>query len=214
MDQIKIGNFIAERRREKGLTQKQLSERLFISEKTVSKWETGKGLPEVSLMLPLCEELGITVNELLLGEKVSEVEYKQTAEENLLRLVEESKRKYKLFVLCAILTIISALSLVMLASFVEMSTWARIILIGCAVFVAIKGLAAAASLELEAGYYECPHCKHLFKPTMGQYVKGAHTLTRRRLKCPRCGEKKYCKYVFAAKVGDEIKRIEKTEKEE
>ncbi len=206
MDTIKIGRFIAEHRKAKNLTQKQLAELLFISEKTVSKWETGRGFPEASLLLPLCERLEISVNELLLGERIEEREYKQTAEENLLRLVDESKRKYKLFVLCAVLTVVSVLSLLMLASLVEMSTGARVILIACAVFVAIKGLASAASLELEAGYYECPQCKKLFKPTMAQYIKGAHTLTRRKLKCPSCGEKKYCKYVFAAKVGNEIKR--------
>ncbi len=194
MDQGKIGNFIAERRRARGITQKQLAELLFISEKTVSKWECGKGLPDVSLMLPLCEALDITVNELLLGEQVEEAAYKQSAEKNLLRLAEESKKKFRLFILCGILTIISVTSLVALSAFVEMSTWARVILLCCAVFVAIKGLAAAAALELEAGEYECPACKHVFKPTVGAYIKGAHTFTRRKLKCPHCGAKKYCKY--------------------
>ncbi len=214
MNQIKIGKFIAERRKAQNLTQKQLADLLFISEKTVSKWETGKGLPEISIMLSLCERLEISVNELLLGERIEEKEYKQTAEENLLKLIEENKRKYKLFVLCAILTIISVVSLITIASLVEMSPWARVILIGCAAFVGFRGIAATASLELEAGYYECPNCKHLFKPTMVEYVKGPHTLTRRQLKCPKCGAKKYCKYVFAAKVGDEVKRLEKPKKEE
>ncbi len=214
MDQIKIGKFIAERRKTKNLTQKQLAELLFISEKTVSKWECGKGIPDVSLMLPLCERLEITVNELLLGEHIEEKAYKQTAEENLLKLIEENKRKYKLFVLCAVLTVISVTSLIAIASLVEMSDWARVILIVCAAFVGIKGIASAASLELEAGYYECPHCKKLFKPTMREYIVGAHTLTRRNLKCPNCGAKKYCKYVFAAKVGDEVKKLEKPNRKE
>ncbi len=214
MDQIKIGKFIAERRKAQNLTQKQLAERLFISEKTVSKWECGKGLPEISITLSLCEQLEITVNELLLGERIEEKAYKQTAEENLLKLIEENKRKYKLFVLCAVLTIISVTSLIILASLVEMSTWARVILIVCAAFVGLRGLASAASLELEAGHYECPNCKKLFKPTMAEYIKGAHTLTRRQLKCPACGAKKYCKYVFAAKVGNEVKRLEKPKKGE
>ncbi len=69
MDQVKIGKFISQMRKEKGLTQKQLGEELLISDKTVSKWETGKGMPEVSLMLPLCEKLGINVNELLTGKR-------------------------------------------------------------------------------------------------------------------------------------------------
>ena len=82
MDQVKIGKFISQMRKEKGLTQKQLGEELLISDKTVSKWETGKGMPEVSLMLPLCEKLGINVNELLTGERIAEEDYKKKAEEN------------------------------------------------------------------------------------------------------------------------------------
>ena len=72
MDQIKIGGFIAEERKRKGYTQKILSEKLGISDKTISKWERGNGFPEVSLLIPLCSELDITVNELLSGERVSE----------------------------------------------------------------------------------------------------------------------------------------------
>ena len=67
MDQMRIGKFIAESRKALGLTQRQLAYTLDISDKTVSKWECGKGLPEVSLMLPLCRTLGISVNEMLSG---------------------------------------------------------------------------------------------------------------------------------------------------
>ena len=70
MNQIKIGKFIAERRKERGFLQKDIAARLGISEKTVSKWECGNGLPEVIYMEPLCQILGITVNELLAGETI------------------------------------------------------------------------------------------------------------------------------------------------
>ena len=70
MDQIKIGKFIAERRKERGFLQKDIAAKLGISEKTVSKWECGNGLPEVIYMEPLCRILGITVNELLAGESI------------------------------------------------------------------------------------------------------------------------------------------------
>ena len=93
MDQIKIGAFIAALRKEHGLTQRQLAEELGISDKTVSKWETGKGLPEVSLMLPLCQRLGISVNELLSGERLEQESYEQRAEENMLNLMIDSKKK-------------------------------------------------------------------------------------------------------------------------
>ena len=80
MNQIKIGKFIAESRKQQNFTQRQLADRLLISDKTISKWECGKGLPEVSLMLPLCEALHITVNDLLTGERVSETDYQKNAE--------------------------------------------------------------------------------------------------------------------------------------
>ena len=91
MDQIKIGKFIADCRKDKNMTQRQLADILEISDKTISKWECGKGLPEVQFMIPLCELLGINVNELLSGEKNSAGEYQKKAEENMLTLVKENK---------------------------------------------------------------------------------------------------------------------------
>lgn len=92
MDQITTGKFIAEERKRKGYTQKQLAEILGISDKTISKWERGNGFPEVSLLLPLCEELDVTVNELLTGERVSEEDYRKKAEENMVNLVKKRRR--------------------------------------------------------------------------------------------------------------------------
>lgn len=71
MDQISIGRFIADMRKRKNMTQRELADILLISDKTVSKWESGKGLPEVSLMRPLADALGVTVDELLAGELIA-----------------------------------------------------------------------------------------------------------------------------------------------
>ena len=104
MDQARIGKFIAEMRKAKRLTQRQLADALAISDKTVSKWECGKGLPEVSLMLPLCEVLEITVNDLLSGERVSGTDYQRKAEENMVDLVrknQENRRRLALSAVCA-----------------------------------------------------------------------------------------------------------------
>lgn len=197
MDQIKIGKFIAETRRLQKITQKQLANALSISDKTVSKWERGKGLPEVSLMLPLCNTLNITVNDLLSGEKVSEVNYQKKAEENMMNLVkenEENKKRMAISVVCGVITIIAVCSLVVIASYIEMPTIARIGVLVFAFATAIAGIGSAAVLEVKAGYYECPHCKALFIPTMGEYVKGYHTLTKRRLTCHKCGKLGMCKH--------------------
>ncbi|MDE5596543.1 MAG: helix-turn-helix domain-containing protein, partial [Lachnospiraceae bacterium] len=87
MDQVKIGKFIANCRKEQNMTQRQLADILEISDKTISKWECGKGLPDVQFMIPLCDLLGINVNELLSGEKISADEYQKRAEENMMTLV-------------------------------------------------------------------------------------------------------------------------------
>lgn len=197
MEQIKIGKFIAEERKAKGLTQRQLADVLSISDKTVSKWECGKGLSEVSLMLPLCETLNITVNDLLSGERVSEVDYQRKAEENMMDLMkenQENKKRMALSVICGVITIIAVCSLIVIASYIDLPVLARIAVILLAAVTAAAGIGAAAMLEVKAGYYECPHCKALFVPTMGEYVKGYHTLTRRKLTCPQCGKRGMCKH--------------------
>ena len=197
MDQIKIGRFIAETRKSKNLTQKQLAEKLSISDKTVSKWECGKGLPDVTIMLDLCEALQITVNDLLTGESVSEIDYQKKAEENMMNLMkenQENKKRMILSVICAVITIIATCSLVVIASYIEMPVIARVAVIILALVTGVFGIEAAAVLEVKAGYYECPHCKALFVPTMREYVKGYHTITRRRLTCHECGKTSMCKH--------------------
>lgn len=92
MDQNKIGKFIAEMRKQQNYTQREFAEILGISDKTVSKWECGNGMPELSLMLPVCEMLRITLNELFSGEKLTDADYKNKAEENLMILVNEAEK--------------------------------------------------------------------------------------------------------------------------
>ena len=96
MNQEKIGKFIAGCRKEKGLTQLQLAERLNITNRAVSKWETGKSCPDVSLMLELCNILEITVNELLSGERIRMEDYPQKAEENLVELQDKKMKAQKM----------------------------------------------------------------------------------------------------------------------
>ena len=197
MDQSKTGRFIAEMRRTRNLTQRQLAERLAISDKTVSKWECGKGLPEVSLMLPLCEILQITVNDLLSGERVADGDYQKKAEENMMDLIRENaenRERMTLSIVCGAVTVIAVSALVFIASYLELPVAARVLLLLFALFTGALGIGAAARLEVKAGYYECPHCGALFVPTMADYVKGLHTLTRRRLTCPACGKTSMCRH--------------------
>ena len=91
MNQELTGKFIAQLRKEKNLTQKELADKLGISDKTVSKWETGNGMPDVSLLQPLCEELSVNLNELLSGERLSEESYSGKAEENMMNLAKDAQ---------------------------------------------------------------------------------------------------------------------------
>lgn len=95
MDQIKIGKFIAEMRKEQNLTQQDLAEKLGISNKTVSKWECGNGMPDYAVMESLCNILKTNVNELLSGERLPSQEYSKKAEENMISLIQESSQNYK-----------------------------------------------------------------------------------------------------------------------
>ena len=91
MDQIKIGKFIAERRKTKNLTQLQLAEKLNITDRAISKWETGKGMPDSSIMMELCKELDISVNELLSGELIDMNNYNVKVDENLIKLQKQKE---------------------------------------------------------------------------------------------------------------------------
>lgn len=95
MDQKKIGQFIGQCRKEREMTQKQLADEIGVSDKTVSKWETGNGLPDISLLSVLCRALEINVNELLSGEKLPPETYSEKAEENMMNLWEENQSTKK-----------------------------------------------------------------------------------------------------------------------
>ncbi len=191
MDLNKTGNLISTIRKEKGLTQKQLAEKLDISEKTVSKWERGSGLPDVSLMLPLCKVLEIDVNELLSGERLAEKEYRINAENNLLQLMDKTspKLKYTVCTISAILTILLTLGLVLLAGFVIEIIWLKILVCVMSVLLVISNIAVILLVAVNTEVYECCHCGEKFVPTMKEYICGLHTIKKRYLKCSHCNKK-------------------------
>ena len=196
MDQIKTGQFIKTCRKEKNLTQREVAEKLNISEKTVSKWETGNGMPDVSLMLPLCKLLEISVNELLSGERLDEKQYIEKAERNMISLMDEkaqAKKKIIIAVLVLIVTLVAGMTLILLSDQLETELWLRIFLSVLGTAIIGVGIGIACVLERDAGVYECKHCGERFVPTMKAYILAPHLPRSRRLKCPKCGKKSYCK---------------------
>ncbi len=196
MNQIKTGKFIQKVRKEAGLTQRELAEKLGVSDKTISKWETGNGLPDAGNMLPLCDLLGISVNELLSGERLEGQQYINKAEENMLNFVkerEEAKKKLILSFIVGMIATISGVGFILIGLLLTMPLWLRIVLILLAAIIIVSGIGAACVLDREAGVFECPHCGERFVPSMKDYVMGAHTLLKRKLTCPNCGKKSYCR---------------------
>lgn len=200
MDQIKIGKFIAQRRKERGLTQMQLADQLGITDRAVSKWENGKALPDASIMLQLCQILGISVTDLLSGEVIAVENVNQELEKKLLEMVREKESSDKrLLTIEWVLGILSCIILfvpVFIAAYLPMKDWQRIVLVFSGFVPAIVGFSFAMKLEQVAGYYECKHCTHRYVPTYKAMYSSAHIGRTRYMKCPACGRKSWQKKVL------------------
>ena len=198
IDMIKIGKFISQCREEKGLTQAQLAEKFGITDRAVSKWETGKSIPDASIMLDLCAELGINVNELLSGERLDMTNYNQQAEQNMLALKEKeeqaNKRLLFMEVVIGAISTVAFLALLLFGVFVPgLSQAWRIVpcVIGFIIFAVSMHI--CMKIEQSAGYYECPHCKHTFVPSLKQTYFAKHICRTRKMVCPHCHKKGWCK---------------------
>lgn len=200
MEQAKVGKFIAECRKNKNMTQAELAEKLNITDRAISKWETGKGMPDSSIMLELCNELDISVNELLSGEVIKMENYNQKAEENLLEMKkqkEETDREMlRLEIVIGYISSITFLILVFLASFVEMYSVIRILLIIGGSIIFAVGVINAIRIEQTAGYYECDKCHYKYIPTYKSVLFAMHYGRTRYMKCPKCNEKSWNKKVL------------------
>lgn len=201
MDQIKIGKFISERRKAAGLTQMQLAERLNITDRAVSKWETGKSLPDSSIMLALCDVLKITVNDLLSGEVVTMDHYNKELENNLLEVVKEKERADRsllsLEIVVGVLCVAVMLALAMVASLVMMEEWLRILLILIGLTPLLVATPFMLRIEQTAGYYECRACGHRYVPKYNSVFMAMHMGRTRYMRCPKCGKRSWQKKVLS-----------------
>ena len=200
MDQIKIGRFIAERRKLQGLTQAQLAEKLNITDRAVSKWETGRSLPDAALMLALCEILGISVNELLSGEKVTMENNQEKNEQLLLEMAKEIERKNKtIWSAMWIIMIVSILALFAglfaAAFFVPEGPWQLVVILAVVVVFLIPCF-YALKLEVSVGAYKCKNCGAEIVPTYKEALGAMHMGTTRYLNCPKCNKRTWCKKVI------------------
>ena len=197
MDQIKIGKFISERRKEQKLTQAQLAEMLGITDRAVSKWETGNAMPDSSIMLQLCEILKITVTDLLSGEKINMDNYNGEMEKTMLEMVrqkeENDKMLLRLEVVIGVLSTVIILVPTIIAALLPMEDWQRILIAFSGFIPAFIGFFFTLKLEQIAGYYECAHCHNRYVPTYKDVYRSMHMGRTRYMNCPKCGKKSWQK---------------------
>ena len=200
MNQIKIGEFISSQRKKKNLTQESLAAKLGITDRAVSEWEQGKGLPDISLMIDLCEILGITANELLNSEKTGMENNNQKNEQLLLEMAKELEKKNK--IIWSSMWVIMIVSITALIAGVFITTflipegvWQLVTILGvCVVF--LMTCFYALKLEVSVGVYKCKNCGHEIVPTYMQALNAMHMGTTRYLKCPKCNKRTWCKKVI------------------
>ena len=200
MDPLKIGKFIAECRKQKNLTQMQLAEKLGITDKAISKWERGIAMPDTSIMLELCEILGISVNELLSGEKISMENNNQKNEQLLFDMAKELETKNKIIwssmwaIMSISITVLIA-GIFIAAFLIPEGVW-QLVTILCVCVVFLIPCFYAIKLEVSVGAYKCQNCGYEIVPTYKEAMTAMHRGTTRRLKCPKCNKRTWCKKIL------------------
>ena len=197
MDQIKTGKFIAECRKKKNLTQAQLAEKLDITDRAISKWETGKAMPDSDIMLDLCDILGINVNELLCGEMIDIEQTHEQVNDLIFQMAKNEERYHKRLRHSAYVIFATSLAalicLMTLISLLIPECSFQHFLIIVSVILFIIPCVTALKFKVETGYYECKNCQHMFVPNYKQIAALMQTPNRRLLKCPECGKWTWCK---------------------
>ena len=200
MDQLKIGKFIAECRKQKQLTQLQLADKLGITDKAISKWERGIAMPDTSIMLELCDILCISVNELLNGERINMENSNKKNEQLLFDMAKELETKNK--------TIWSSMWAIMIVSMTALiagifivvflipeGIWQLVTIIGICIVFLIPCF-YALKLEVSVGAYKCKNCGHEIVPTYKEVLMAKHRGFTRHLMCPKCNKRTWCKKIL------------------
>ena len=200
MNQMKIGRFIAECRKNVNLTQLQLAEKLGITDKAKSKWERGLAMPDTSIMLELCDILCISVNDLLSGEKINMEIKNQKGQQLLLDMAKELEEKNKtiwssMWVIMIVSLAVLVAGIFAAAFLIPQGVWQLVTIVGvCVVFMV--PCFYALKLEVSVGAYKCPNCGCEIVPTYKEVMVAMHRGFTRHLMCPKCNKRTWCKKVI------------------
>jgi len=200
MDQIKIGKFIQQKRKERKLTQSDLAEKLNISDRTISKWENGVCMPDVGTMPLLCKILNITINDLFSGEMIDMKDNEKRLEENLLEMAKLKEEKDKMLlnleIVLGIVLTLSFLIICFIVVYIDMSEKTRLYILLPTLFIFMFGMFYLLKIEQKAGYYECNKCHHKYVPTYNKVLWAMHFGRTRYMKCPECNKYSWQKKVI------------------
>ncbi len=202
MDYNKIGEFIASERKAKNLTQAKLAEKIFISEKTISKWENGNGVPDTNSLVKLCDIFGVSLNELLSGERIV-VDDKKCNDKLLLNMAKEIELKNKtiwksMWVILAVSMTALIIGSFLVSFFISETIWQLVSVIGLSILFLIPCF-YVLKLEVSVGTYKCKNCGYKIVPTYQEALFSMHMGTTRYLKCPNCKKRTWCKKVLKNK---------------
>lgn len=201
MDQIKIGKFIQERRKNVGITQNELAEKLFVTDRAVSKWENGVCLPDASNITELCKLLDITINDLYSGNIVDMKDNEKILEKNLLEMAKAKEEKDKQLLslewIIGYISLITFITLILVSSYIEMELWIKILLITLGFLIFIFGMHNAIKIEQTAGYYKCANCNHKYIPTYNSIFLSMHFGRTRYMKCSKCNRRSWQKKIVS-----------------
>lgn len=202
MDYKKIGDFICKERKLKKLTQAKLAQKLFVSEKTISKWENGNGVPDTNSLQKLCEVFNVSINELLNGERITAENYKQKADDKLLEMQKSKevsdKRLLNIEIVLGVITIVSFLIIYCCSIYAiyKLNTYVLpITFLIISLIMLFVGALFCFYIEQKAGYYECGKCHHKYVPTFSQSILSPHMGRTKYMKCPNCKQKSWHKKV-------------------
>ena len=174
---------------------------LNVTDRAVSKWETGRAMPDSSIMLELCDVLKISANDLLCGEVVSMENYNKELEKNLIETIKEKeksdKRLLSMEIFVGICCFAVMFALIIIASLVQMEDWLRIVLILIGFLPVVVVTPLMLKIEQVAGYYECRKCGHRHIPSYRAVSFSMHMGRTRYMKCPKCGKKSWQKKVIS-----------------
>lgn len=205
MDQIKIGKFIKERRKEKKITQDDLADKLGVTNRAISKWENGNCMPDSGLIPELCKLLGITINDLFHGKVVDKKDNDKQLEKYLLEIYKQKelgdKKLLNFEVVVGIVFVAYFLFIILtLSSLVEKSLIPEgiflLITVVSVIFIIIMGC-VLLRIEQIAGYYECNKCHHKYIPSYKNITLAPHMNRTRYMRCPKCNNKSWHKKVLS-----------------